>query len=192
MVEEGTFRHDLLYRINVVKITLPPLRERGEDVLRLAEHFVQYYAQEMGKQVRSIRSDALEVIAQYHWPGNVRELQNVVRRGIAMTRGTEIGVEDLPDSLVAASGQRSVTSRATSTPPRTVPTNADVGSGTFFEERAGRMAVFEKDYLTAKLKEHGGDVTTAAREAAIPRGTFYRLMKNHDLRANDFRGGGAG
>jgi two-component system response regulator HydG len=184
MVAEGTFRQDLLYRINVVKICLPPLRERGDDVMRLAEHFVQRHAREMGKPIKGIRSDALEVIAQYSWPGNVRELQNVIRRGIAMTRGHEIGLEDLPDSIVSSAGERSSSAASASSPG---PAVAGEGLGAFFDERTRRMAAFEKEYLGAKLKEHGGDVTTAAREAGIPRGTFYRLMKNHGLKANDFR-----
>jgi DNA-binding NtrC family response regulator len=188
MVQEGTFRQDLLYRINVVKIELPPLRERGDDVVKLAEHFVQRHAREMGKPIGGIRPDALEVIAQYRWPGNVRELQNVIRRGIAMTRGTEISLEDLPDSIVAAAAE-----------PRHAPAGAASSGaplsggalGSFFEERARRMASFEKEYLAAMLAEHQGEVTVAAREAGIPRGTFYRLMKNHGLKATGYRKDGA-
>src|SRR5690606_15595607 len=116
------------------------------------------------------------------WPGNVRELQNVIRRGIAMTRGNEIGVEDLPDTIVAAAGDRPASNGGGST---AAPSTS--GQGAFFEERARRIAAFEKEYLSAKLAEHQGDVTSAAREAGIPRGTFYRLMKNHGLKATDYR-----
>ncbi|MCO5166282.1 MAG: sigma-54 dependent transcriptional regulator [Planctomycetes bacterium] len=190
MVAEGTFRQDLLYRINVVKIQLPPLRERGDDVVRLAQHFVQRHAREMGKNVKGIRPDAVEVLTHYRWPGNVRELQNVVRRGIAMTRADEIGIEDLPDTLVIASGDqgaRLVASAAAGVAAGGGGAPA-LGGGGFFEERARRMAAFEREYLAAMLEQHQGDVTAAAKEAGIPRGTYYRLMKNHALKANDFRG----
>ena len=194
MVAEGTFRQDLLYRINVVKIQLPPLRERGDDIAALALGFVARHAREMGKVVTGIRPDALEVLSRYRWPGNVRELQNVVRRGIAMTRQEEIGVEDLPDALVAASGDLP---RPAPAPPAAPPAGGAVATlpagegiaGAFFEERARRMAAFEREYLVAKLAEHQGDVTSAAQDAGVPRGTFYRLMKNHDVRPNDYRGG---
>lgn len=188
MVAEGTFRQDLLYRINVVKVGLPPLRERGGDVLELASHFVQRHAREMGKNVRGIRSDAAEVLSHYRWPGNVRELQNVIRRGIAMTRGNEIGVEDLPDTLVVASGESPRTADLiASSAGASNGAGASVGTGGFFEERARRMAMFEKEYLAAMLAQHQGDVTAAARDAGVPRGTYYRLMKNHGIKANEFR-----
>ncbi|MBX3468408.1 MAG: sigma-54-dependent Fis family transcriptional regulator [Planctomycetes bacterium] len=189
MVGDGSFRQDLLYRINVVKIQLPPLRERGDDVLKLAQHFVQRHAREMGKNIKGIRPDALEVLAHYRWPGNVRELQNVIRRGIAMTRADEIGVEDLPDTLVVAAGDGAARLASTAAAGAAGAASAALGAGGgFFEERARRMSAFEREYLAAMLEQHQGDVTTAAKDAGIPRGTYYRLMKNHGLKANDFRG----
>ena len=175
-VEEGTFRQDLYFRINVVTIELPPLRERGDDVRTLAEHFVRRFAGEMGKPVQGITPEAVEVLAQYRWPGNVRELQNVVRRGIAMARGKQVDVDDLPDHLVVTSGERRAPGGAASA--------SDEG---FFEQRGRRMNAFEREYLAAVLKDHQGDVAAAARHAQIPRGTYYRLMKNHGLKATEFR-----
>jgi DNA-binding NtrC family response regulator len=171
-VDEGTFRQDLYFRVNVVQVVLPPLRERGNDVKLLAEHFVQRHAKEMGKEVEGFTPEALEVLLAYRWPGNVRELQNVVRRGLAMTRDAKIGLDSLPDRLVETSGQ--------------APSLG--GDAGFFDLRAQRVAVFERDYLASMLREHGGDVSTAAKAAKVPRGTYYRLMKNHGLKAADFRG----
>ena len=183
-VEQGRFRQDLFYRINVVTIPLPPLRERGEDVRLLVEHFLRRHAPEMGKpQVKGLSPEAQEVLLSYRWPGNVRELQNVVRRGIAMCRGERVGVDDLPDHLVTSAGEEGSPAVAAAA------AQAGVGGGGFFHQRAQRMAAFEKEYLTALLKSHQGDVAAAAREAKVPRGTYYRLLKNHDVKPAEYRDG---
>lgn len=172
MVEHGEFRRDLFYRINVVRIDLPPLRDRGDDIGLLAEFFANRAAQEMGKPVNGLSIDAYQVLRSYHWPGNVRELQNVVRRAVAMTRSATPDVEDLPDEIVAAAGR----------------TTAVIGSDDgFFARRAEHVAKFEKQYLGELLTRHHGDVSAAAREAKLPRGTLYRLMKAHDLDGATFR-----
>jgi len=171
MVERGEFRRDLFYRVNVVRIDLPPLRARGDDVGLLAEFFANRAAQEMGKPVSGLSMDAYQVLRGYHWPGNVRELQNAVRRAVAMTRSATAGVEDLPDDIVAAAG-------------RAAGDGAETG---FFAQRAAHMARFERQFLTDLLARHQGDVTAAAREAKLPRGTLYRLMKGHALDGAAFR-----
>lgn len=168
MVERGEFRRDLLYRINVVRIDLPPLRARGDDIGLLAEFFANRAAQEMGRRVNGLSTDAYQVLRSYHWPGNVRELQNVVRRAIAMTQSAVAGVDDLPDDLVAAAGR----------------TTAAAG---YFAQRAEHMARFETQYLHDLLTRHAGDVSAAARDARLPRGTLYRLMKAHSLDGATFR-----
>lgn len=168
MVERGEFRRDLLYRINVVRIDLPPLRVRGDDIGLLAEFFANRAAQEMGRRVNGLSTDAYQVLKSYHWPGNVRELQNVVRRAIAMTQSPTAGVDDLPDDLVAAAGR----------------TSAAAG---YFAQRAEHVARFEKQYLHDLLSRHSGDVSAAARDARLPRGTLYRLMKTHGLDGSAFR-----
>lgn len=170
MVRDGTFRQDLFYRINVVRIDLPPLRERGDDIGLLAEHLANRYGREMGKNVRGITPEAYQVLAQYRWPGNVRELQNVIRRGIALTRESMIGLEDLPDDVVASAGEIGA---------------AD--SQGYFAKRDQYLAQFERAYLEELLTRHAGDVRTAAKEAHLPRGTLYRLMKKYGLDSGRFR-----
>jgi len=177
MVERGSFRRDLFYRINVVRIDLPPLRSRGDDIGLLAEWFANRASQEMGRPVAGLTSDAYQVLKSYHWPGNVRELQNVVRRSIAMARGSMAGVEDLPDEVVAAAGRNA---------------GAEAGAVGFFAQRAEQMARFERQYLTELLTRHLGDVSAAARDARLPRGTLYRLMKGHSLDGAAFRPKGEG
>jgi two-component system response regulator HydG len=171
MVERGEFRRDLFYRINVVRIDLPPLRLRGDDIGLLAENFAHRAAQEMGRPTATLSPDAYQVLKSYHWPGNVRELQNVVRRAIAMTQLEIAGIDDLPDDVVAAAGRLA----------------ADAAADGFFARRTQHVAQFERHYLTDLLTRHRGDVSAAAREARLPRGTLYRLMKGHGLDGTAFR-----
>jgi DNA-binding NtrC family response regulator len=175
MVAQGEFRRDLFYRINVVRIDLPPLRARGDDIGLLAESFAYRAAQEMGRGLGGLTTDAYQVLKGYHWPGNVRELQNAVRRAIAMTRSKTAGVEDLPDDIVAAAGRVVGDGLAT-----------DPAEG-FFAQRARHVAEFERQYLTDLLTRHSGDVSAAARDARVPRGTLYRLMKGHGIDGAVFR-----
>lgn len=98
-VTEGKFREDLLYRINVVTIKLPSLRERGDDIRLLAEHFTVKFGAEMGKKTRSLSDDALKIFSSYHWPGNVRELQNVLERAVLISDEEVIGPQHLPKSV---------------------------------------------------------------------------------------------
>jgi DNA-binding NtrC family response regulator len=170
-IKQGRFRDDLYYRINVARIELPPLRERREDVPLLVEHFVARHAAEMGRQVGGVDPEVLEVLSRYHWPGNVRELQNVLKRALAMSRQSILSVEDLPDEIVVAAGAK--------------PDSDNAG---FFHVREQRIAAFEREYLANLLRMSGGDVSQAARDARIPRGTFYRLLKKHDIDPAAFRG----
>jgi DNA-binding NtrC family response regulator len=170
MIRQERFRQDLYYRINVVRIELPPLRMRGDDIGLLAEHFAIRHSREVGKPTPSISPEAYQVLRQYPWPGNVRELQNVIRRAIALSQDTAVDLDDLPDEVIIASGQRE--------------TGDAVG---YFQLRDQYVAKFERQYLTDLLKRYGGDVRAAAREAKLPRGTLYRLLKNHGIDGNDFR-----
>jgi DNA-binding NtrC family response regulator len=172
LVKSGAFRRDLYYRINVVRIDLPPLRDRGDDVGLLAEHFAAKASREMGRPVGGLSTDVYQVLKAYHWPGNVRELQNVVRRALALARSPTAGIDDLPDEVVAAAGRQAAT--------------AGDGAG-FFARRSEHVARFERQYLSDLLVRHKGDVSAAAREAALPRGTLYRLMKGHGLDAATYR-----
>lgn len=170
MIRQNRFRQDLYYRINVVRIDLPPLAERGDDIGLLAEYLAQRHGREMGRAIKGITPEAYQVLAQYRWPGNVRELQNVIRRGLALSKGPMITLDDLPDDVVASAGG----GRAT-------------GAVGYFELRDEHLARFEEQYLSDLLVRHHGDVRTAALEAKLPRGTLYRLMKKHNLDGGSFR-----
>lgn len=172
MVRAKEFREDLFYRINVVRVDLPPLRERGDDLGLLTEFFAHQCAREMQRPIPAITAEAYAQLKRYHWPGNVRELQNVIRRAIALADGSRITVDDLPVSLVVA-------------------VDAEKGDGGlgYFEIRDEYLARFEKEYFRSLLERHRGNVKEAANEARLPRGTVYRLLGNHDIDPGEFRNG---
>ena len=170
-IQRGQFRADLYYRINVASIELPSLRERAGDIPLLVSHFVERYSQEMEKGVLDIGPDVLEILTRYQWPGNIRQLQNAIKRALAMCQGKVLGVDDLPNEIVVGAGAEPVAE-----------------AGGFFDVRQHRVEKFEREYFTSLLESCGGDVTRAAREAKLPRGTLYRLLKKHGLSAGTFRG----
>jgi DNA-binding NtrC family response regulator len=169
-VQLGRFRLDLYHRINVVRIELPPLRARTEDIPLLARHFLDRVAREMERAPVEITPEAVEVLTNYPWPGNVRELQNAMKRTLALSTRSVVSVDDLPDDIVALAGN-----------------TVGASGGGFFAQRERRVATFEKEYLRGLLNASQGDVAAAAREAQLPRGTFYRLLKKHALSTTEFR-----
>ena len=170
MVQAQQFREDLFYRINVVRIDLPPLRERGDDLGLLAESFSERFSREMERPVPAFSTEAWALLRRHHWPGNVRELQNVIRRAITLSDRDIIGAEDLPVALLASVDR----------------TGGEQPRG-FFELRKEFTARFEREYFTSLLKRHRGHVQAAANEANLPRGTMYRLLKQHRIDPADYR-----
>ena len=170
-VQDGIFREDLYYRLDVVTLHIPPLRERPEDIEVLVEHFIERYADEAEKNVGAISSEAMQALLAYPWPGNVRELQNVLRRAIALTRGETIMLEDLPDYIAELQGG----------------SGHDRGGNGYFKLRDASLARFEVDYLSKLLRRFKGDVATAAADADMPRGSLYRLLKRYNIDPTQFR-----
>jgi DNA-binding NtrC family response regulator len=99
-VKDGKFREDLFYRLNVISVELPPLRERREDIPALVEHFLKKFSQENGKEVRQVTSEAMRPLMDYGWPGNVRELENVMERAVVLANSSAIGLDLIPDTIV--------------------------------------------------------------------------------------------
>ena len=155
-VEAGRFRRDLYYRINVFPICLPPLRHRKDDILLLADFFVEKYAARMDKDVRRISTPAINMMCAYHWPGNVRELENCIERAVLLSTDAVIHGHHLPPTLQ--------TSDASDT----------VGEGTLAE----RVGVFERDIIVDALKRNNGNITAAARDlGATQRILGYRCRR---------------
>jgi len=154
MIKKGTFREDLYYRLNVINITLPPLRERKEDIAALARHFLQQYAKKLDKSITDLTSDALELLAGYHWPGNVRELENVVERAVILCESDLLGAEDL--SVPA---------------PAMI---AELGTNPSLEE-------MEKNYILRVLRETNGNQSKASQLLGIDRKTLYLKLKKYGI-----------
>jgi len=156
-VAEGRFRQDLYYRVNVINIELPPLRERISDIPLLARHFLEHVCAETGKQVRGFTDQALAALQAYRWPGNVRELQNVVERAVLLGKGELIGLEDLPPSLIAAG------------PVLVEP----VGDRTLKQA----LASPERQIILEALQAHRWNRNATAQALGINRTTLYKKMK---------------
>jgi DNA-binding NtrC family response regulator len=155
MVREGKFREDLFFRIRVVQITLPPLRERPEDIPILAEHFRQEYTRENGKGELPFSAGAMQALRSGRWPGNVRELRTAVEHGVVLARGKEIEVKDLPASV--RDGAR-------------VGEGIRPGSGTV------KLEDLERQAIDAALRKTGQNVTEAAKLLGISRRTLHRKL----------------
>ncbi|MDA0748523.1 MAG: sigma 54-interacting transcriptional regulator, partial [bacterium] len=165
LVEEGRFRSDLYYRLNVITITLPPLRERPEDIPLLAEHFLAALNRENKGDVAHVSAEAMDLLQRYSWPGNVREMQNVIERGYWLTDSKVIIPADLPTRLREA-------------------TQAPIGLDanlTFADAKKGVLELFERDYLSRMLGECDGNVSKAARRAGMHRSSFQRLLKRYGI-----------
>ncbi len=157
-VAEDRFREDLYYRINVIGVELPPLRSRGTDVLRLAEHFQQQFASDANKPITGLVEGVAEKLLSYSWPGNVRELRNVMERAVALTRHDKITIEDLPEKIRNFNG------------------------GTLFiggldPSELVSMEEVERRYITHVLEACNGNQTQAARILGLDRKTIYRKLK---------------
>jgi Nif-specific regulatory protein len=155
-VESGLFRQDLYYRVNVFPVFLPPLRERRDDILLLADHFVAKYADKMAKQVRRISTSAINMMLAYHWPGNVRELENCIEYAVLLSNDGVIHGHNLPPTLQMPEAVDAATAGSLRT----------------------RVALLEKDMITDALKTTSGNVAAAARQLGItPRMVRYKIRK---------------
>ncbi len=160
-VAEGRFREDLYYRLNVIEVALPPLRERRDDIPLLVAHFIEKYAAELGKEVSGLSEAALERVLAYDYPGNVRELENVVERAVALCQGTEVEPEALPPALLER--------------PRAMATPRIPDEGVNLDELTGE---YERGLLLEALERSGGVKKRAAQLLGITFRSFrYRLEK---------------
>jgi two-component system response regulator GlrR len=175
-VRKGLFRDDLFYRIHVIPVYLPPLRERKDDIMPLLEHFLKKYSVHMKKEVKGLTPDALRKLMMHDWPGNVRELENTVEYAVAMTQN------DLLTEDYILQGRSVTTERA----PTVVQESFELPSAGLRPLKDARDA-FERDYLIQVLSMTEGNVSQAAKLAGKYRADFYDLLKKHDLNAHEFK-----
>ncbi len=160
-VEKGNFREDLFYRVHVIPIKLPPLRERKEDILLLAKFFLQKYTKKMQKSIKDFSTPVSQKLILYQWPGNVRELENTIERAVAMSLGDEI-TEDM------------------------IPPSQEIEEKSL-QPLKNAKADFEKDYLIQLIELTQGNVSQAAKLAGKYRADLYELFRKHDLDPTESR-----
>ncbi len=176
-VAVGDFREDLYYRLNVVCINLPPLRERKEDVPLLATHFMEKYKGEGKGQVRGISDEAIKVLEQYHWPGNVRELENCILRAMVLAKTDRIEVADLPEEVIKGAGIWEVQP----------PLNAEELKALKKRERERVVSQVEKQFIVEALRRNKGNVSRSAEDVGMDRRQFQNLIKKHGILVEDYR-----
>jgi transcriptional regulator with GAF, ATPase, and Fis domain len=180
MVNEGSFREDLYYRISVVPVTIPPLRERGEDVILLARHYIDEFNKKLGKKVRGFNKEAEQLLKTYHWPGNVRELKNIIERVMIIQKGvTTITQDDLPLEIKGTPNQQLLKIEIEKFVPQ-------VSSGEFDYTRLTEkiMNDIKEKILESALEMSGGNKTAAARHLSISRYKFIRERKKINRHIN--------
>ena len=197
-VAAGRFREDLYYRLGVIHLELPPLRDRGDDVLLLADRFLHEFPPK-DRPVRGVSEAAAAVLKRYRWPGNIRELRNVIERSVVLARGELIEPQDFPPDVRAAA------EASPADVPAAAPTDAvqegEVASPE--NEGAGRdgvrfplspdlprdeaMRIAERQYLQYLLREHGGNVSVAAQHAGLSRQGLHKIIKQHEIDVSQFR-----
>jgi two-component system, NtrC family, response regulator PilR len=173
-IAEGRFREDLFYRLSVIPVELPPLRERREDIPLLARSFLDRFSKSMGKIISGIAPDAMRCLETYEWPGNVRELENTLERAVALETGSRIGLESLPERIREARPAASPALRAAAgTEGPALP-----GNGVRLEKLISEM---ERSYLEAALSRAGGVRVRAAALLGISYRSFRHLAKKHGV-----------
>ncbi len=164
-VQEGTFRQDLYYRLNIVRLALPPLRERTEDIPLLARHFLSNAADELGRQMMDFAPEAMWKLTGHEWPGNVRELENIIKRAVIFSKGNTIRQEEIDLPIAQSPSQ-----------PKS-----------FQAEKARVVAEFESRYMREILEAHRGNITMAAKAARKNRRAFWELLRKYNIDAQKFR-----
>ena len=169
-VAAGQFRQDLYWRVNVITLELPPLRQRRDDLPVLIRHFLDLAATETGRDRLSLTPDAENALIGYDYPGNLRELENIIRRAAILANGSRIGLEDLPASVSGSGDQTDLVPR----------TNAELKAAKARAASAASQAV-EQRFLIELLRTSGGSITTAARRVGMNRSWLHQLIQRHHL-----------
>jgi transcriptional regulator with GAF, ATPase, and Fis domain len=188
-VAQGKFREDLFYRLNVVELHLPPLRERRDDIPVLVRHFITKAAQRFHKKELCVTPSAMKALEQHYWPGNVRELENVIQRAMVLAEGHTLELSHLPallrnaaeDAVLPKPGQRSSPVVFQEGPPRECESGPPVSS---YEEE---MKHFKRNLVLRTLRENGWSKAESARALGLARGYLHRLINQLNIREEEER-----
>lgn len=172
-VRKGNFRRDLYYRLNVIAITLPPLREHREDIPLLFQHFLDDISRKLGADIPLVKPEVMRRLEEYDWPGNVRELQNVVERMVNISTGQTIDISHLPEEILAQG-----TNLNESAPP---PLYSEPSISAERKRRKVQAAQEEREEIMALLVLHGGNISRVAENMGVSRNTLYRKLKQYEI-----------
>ncbi len=175
-VQEGRFREDLYYRLNVIVVALPPLRERTDDIPLLGYHFLQKYSQKMGKKIDKISIDALQALQNYSWIGNVRELENVIERAVVLASEDILLARDLPPKLLGESFYLMGEDE-----------KGDISSLNYQDAKDRALASFNRMYIGNLLAQTAGNISYASERAGMDRSNFKKLIKRYNIDVNKYR-----
>ncbi|MBI2345486.1 MAG: sigma-54-dependent Fis family transcriptional regulator [Deltaproteobacteria bacterium] len=175
-VKEGKFREDLFYRLNVITVLLPPLRERLEDIPLLTYHFLQKYSKKLEKGVTKVAIDALQALQNYSWVGNVRELENVIERALVLVQGDTVTLRDLPPRVLGESFYLAEE-----------PMSTDLSQFKYQEAKERALWAFNRAYLANLLRQTGGNLSYAAAKAGMDRSNFKKIVKKFHVDYEEFR-----
>jgi two-component system nitrogen regulation response regulator NtrX len=169
-IEKGTFREDLFFRLSVIPVSVPPLRERTEDIPLLARHFADLFSRENNFRPKRFSAAAMEALQRYRWKGNIRELRNTIERVIIMTSNDVVDVPDLPEPLRSEA--------------RAVAVSAGDGGGN--QEGVGTLREFketaERNFLVQKLRENAWNISKTAEAIGTPRSNLYKKLEQYNIR----------
>ncbi len=184
-VREGRFRQDLFYRLAVIYIHVPALRQRGDDILLLAEYFLKRLQQDR-LRVHGFGDDANDLLLHYSWPGNIRELQNVIERSLVLAKGQTITARELPGIRDTATVYEAASPIQRYVVPA-IPTSTESVTGESLLSRDEAVRTAERDYLLELLESLNGNVSEAARQAGLSRQGLHKLLRAHEIDASSFR-----
>jgi two-component system response regulator AtoC len=176
MIEQNEFREDLFYRLNVMPIFLPPLRERTDDIAALVQHFIKKLSTSHKSQIHGIRPEALKLLKGYRWPGNIRELENIIERAFILENGSEITESVLPDAI---RNLKSNTQDQDTTSNKNLQNAQDFDFETFKEES-------EKEFIINALRANKGKINQTVARANIPKNTLLRKIKKYGINVKEF------
>lgn len=175
-VKEGKFREDLYYRLNVIAVNAPPLRDRPDDIPLLTYHFLSKCSARVGKKIEKISVDAMQALQSYSWSGNVRELENVIERAVVLVGGDTIGAQDLPPRILGESfylmGEEA---------------GRDLTEFQYQEAKRRALTAFNRAYIGSLLKNTKGNVSSASAKAGMDRSNFKKLIKRYSIDTHEFK-----
>lgn len=172
LVNVGKFREDLFYRLNVIGLQIPALRERPEDIPLLASYFLKKFSEKMSKRIGKIAVDAVEALKGYQWPGNVRELENIMERAVVLSGGDTITAKNLPPKILSSVFYN-------------LPQmDTDLASLSYKEAKKRALNIFNRSYIIGLLEKADGNITAASEKAGMDRSNFKKIVKKYHIESN--------